>query len=118
VADAVIKADALMSACALFSLQSPFLLAFDKERTEGNLDTIYGMQHVPCDMHMRERLDPVFPEALRPAFQSILRHLQRGKALEALVVLDGHYLWTLDGTGIFPPRDSFTERRVCPRAFS
>jgi Transposase DDE domain len=93
--------DALMSAFAMFSLKSPSLLAFDKERTEGNLRTIYGMQHVPCDTHMRERLDPVCPEALRPSFQSVFRHLQRGKALEAMVFLDGHYLLALDGTGYF-----------------
>ena len=29
--------DALMSGFAMFSLKSPSLLAFDKERTEGNL---------------------------------------------------------------------------------
>ena len=29
--------DALMSAFAMFSLKSPSLLAFDQERTEGNL---------------------------------------------------------------------------------
>jgi hypothetical protein len=93
--------DALMSAFAMFSLKSPSLLAFDKERAEGNLGTIYGMQHVPCDTHMRERLDPVWPESLRPSFQSVVRHLQRGKALEALAFLDGHYLLALDGTGYF-----------------
>src|SRR5712691_4969969 len=51
--------DALMSAFAMFSLKSPSLLAFDKQRAEGNLGTIYGIEHVPCDTHMRERLDPV-----------------------------------------------------------
>ena len=35
--------DALMSAFAMFSLKSPSLLAFDKERAEGNLQTIYGI---------------------------------------------------------------------------
>jgi hypothetical protein len=58
--------DALMSAFAMFSLKSPSLLAFDKERSEGNLATIYGMQRVPCDTYMREILDRVSPEALRP----------------------------------------------------
>src|SRR5881227_1849958 len=94
-------ADALMSAFAMFSLKSPSLLAFDKERAEGNLGTIYGIQHVPCDTHMRERLDPMGPESLRPSFQSILRHLQQGKALAEMVFLDGHYLLALDGTGYF-----------------
>jgi hypothetical protein len=32
--------DVLMSAFAMFSLKSPSLLAFDQERTEGNLETI------------------------------------------------------------------------------
>ena len=64
--------DALMSAFAMFSLKSPSLLAFDRERTEGNLHTIYGIQRVPCDTHMREILDPVSPEALRPVFKRVV----------------------------------------------
>jgi hypothetical protein len=64
--------DALMSACAMFSLKSPSLLAFDKERAEGNLHTIYGIQRVPCDTHMRAILDPVSPESLRPVCKRVL----------------------------------------------
>lgn len=93
--------DVLMSAFAMFSLKAPSLLAFDKERTEGNLHTIYGIQRVPCDTSMREILDPVSPTWLRPVFTSVFRQLQRGKALEALTFLDGHYLLALDGTAYF-----------------
>ena len=93
--------DALMSAFAMFSLKAPSLLAFDKERAEGNLETIYGIERVPCDTHMREILDPVLPESLRPVFKSVFTQLQRGKALEAMVFLDGYYLLALDGTGYF-----------------
>jgi len=93
--------DALMSAFAMFSLKSPSLLAFDKERTEGNLKTIYGIEHVPCDTYMRELLDPLCPEALRPLFKSVFRQLQRGKALEPLAFLEDYYLVALDGTGYF-----------------
>ena len=84
--------DALMSAFALFSLKSPSLLAFDKERTEGHLQRVYGIGRVPCDTSMRESLDPVEPERLRPAFKVGFRHLQRGKALEKRVFVQGHYL--------------------------
>jgi hypothetical protein len=94
-------ADTLMSGFAMFSLKAPSLLAFDKERAEGNLHTIYRIQHVPCDTYMRERLDPVSPKWLRPVFTSVFRQLQRGKALEAMAFLDGHYLLALDGTGYF-----------------
>jgi hypothetical protein len=93
--------DALMSAFAMFSLKAPSLLAFDKERSEGNLHTIYGIQRVPCDTHMREILDPISPKWLRPVFKSVFGQLQRGKALEEMVFLDGHYLLALDGTGYF-----------------
>src|SRR5919109_4295641 len=94
-------ADALMSAFAMFSLKAPSLLAFDKERAEGNLHTIYGIERVPCDTRMREILDPVSPKMLRPVFKSIFRQLQRGKALEPMMFLDGHYLLALDGTEYF-----------------
>jgi hypothetical protein len=93
--------DALMSGFALFSLKSPSLLAFDKQRVEGNLTTIYGIQHVPCDTAMRESLDPVAPESLRPVFRNVFRQLQRGKVLEQMTFLDGHSLLALDGTGYF-----------------
>jgi hypothetical protein len=93
--------DALMSAFAMFSLKSPSLLAFDKERVEGNLQTIYGIAHAPCDTYMRELIDPVSPEALRPMFQGVFRQLRRGKALEPMLFLNGAYLLALDGTGYF-----------------
>ena len=80
-----------MSAFAMFSLQSPSLLAFDKERTEGKLESIYGLERVPCDTHMRERLEPISPASLQPLFKSVFRQLQRGKALEPMTFLDGHY---------------------------
>jgi hypothetical protein len=41
--------DTLMSAFAMFSLKAPSLLAFDKERAEGNLRTISGSAPVPWD---------------------------------------------------------------------
>jgi hypothetical protein len=93
--------DALMSAFAMFSLKAPSLLAFAKERAEGNVETIYGIERVPCDTHMREILDPVCPESLRPVFTRVFTQLQRGKALESMAFLDGHYLLALDGTGYF-----------------
>ncbi len=93
--------DALMSAFAMFSLKSSSLLAFDQERTEGNLQTIYGIERAPCDTTMREIIDPVSPESMRPLFKGIFRQLQRGKALEDMMFLNGHYLLALDGTGYF-----------------
>ena len=94
-----------MSAFAMFSLKSPSLLAFDKIRAEDNLQSIYGIERVPCDTSMREILDPVDPEHLRPAFKAVFRRLQRGKALEEMVFVEGHYLLALDGTGYFSSKE-------------
>jgi hypothetical protein len=41
-----------MSGCAMLSLTSPSLLAWDKQWVEGNVETIYGMPHAPCDTRM------------------------------------------------------------------
>ena len=84
--------DTLMSAFAMWSLKAPALLACDKERAEGNVHTLSGMQRVPCDADMRESLAPLSPTWLRPVCTSLLRHLPRGQALAALVFLDGHSL--------------------------
>lgn len=97
--------DALMSAFAMFSLKSPSLLAFDKERADDNLRQIYGIKRAPCDTTMREILDPVNPEFLRPAFRQVFRQLQRGKALEDMMFVEGHYLLALDGTGYFSSKE-------------
>ena len=94
-------ADALMSALAMFSLKSPSLLAFDKERAEDNLHQIYGIRRVPCDTSMREILDPVTPASLRPVFKQVFDHLQRNKALQEMVFVQDHYLLARDGTGYF-----------------
>lgn len=99
--EAIRLADVLMAGFAMFSLKCPSLLDFDRQRAEGNLQTIYGIERVPCDTYMRERLDPVVPDSLRPVFTGVFRQVQRGKALEAMVFLQGCYLLALDGTGYF-----------------
>jgi len=95
--------DTLMAGFAMFSLKDPSLLAFDERRITAphNLMTIYGMSSIPCDTSMREILDGVDPNDLRPLFKDAFRALQRGKALEQMVFMQGSYLLNLDGTGYF-----------------
>jgi hypothetical protein len=95
--------DALMSGYAVFSLKAPSLLAFEKHRQEEehNLRSIFHILRIPGDTHMRTILDGVNPERLRPCFRAIFAKLQRGKALEEMQYLDGHYLLLLDGTEYF-----------------
>jgi hypothetical protein len=96
-------ADTLMSAFAMFSLKDPSLLAFDERRfaEPHNLKTIYSMSTIPCDTSMREILDGVSPDYLRPLYKDVFRPLQRGKVLEKMVFMEDSYLLNLDGTGYF-----------------
>ena len=94
-------ADALMSAFAMFSLKDPSLLAFDERRNDENLKSVYHIENIPCDTHLRTTLDPLDPELLRPLFKDVFRQLQRGKALEPFVFYQGCYLLSLDGPGYF-----------------
>jgi hypothetical protein len=50
---------------------------------------------------MRDRLDPLDPNILRPAFKKVFSLIQRGKDLENYQYLDGYYLLSIDGTGHF-----------------
>lgn len=95
--------DALMCGFAMFSLKDPSLLAFDERRSAAphNLMSIHCLSSIPCDTSMREILDIVDPNDLRPLFKDAFRSLQRGKALEQMVFMDGYYLLNLDGTGYF-----------------
>ena len=105
---AIALPDARMSAFAMFSLQSPSLLAFDKARAEGHWATIYGIARVPCETQMRERLDRRSPAALRPRLQSVFRQCQRGKALEPMALLVHRFRFLTD----VPLHASNAARRV------
>ena len=104
-------ADVLMSGFAMFSLKDPSLLAFDERRSTGphNLMTIYGLGSIPCDTSMREILDGVDPNDLRPLFKDAFRPLQRGKALEKMVFMNDCYLLNLDGTGYFSSNTLYSD---------
>ena len=72
--------DCLMSALAMFSLKSPSLLAFDKQRAEKlivhNLKHLYGINDTPSDTYMREILDEVDPKTIRECFLSVFHEAQ------------------------------------------
>jgi len=94
-------ADAVMSAIALFALKDSSLLAFQDRRNDANMKNIFRILQVPSDTQMREILDPLEPDALRPMFNDVLRELQRGKALEAYDFFEGHCLLAMDGSGYY-----------------
>lgn len=65
---------------------------------EGRFSTFFLIQN---SRYLRERLDPLDPATLRPAFKKIFAHFQRGKGLEEFDFLDGYVIISGDGTGLF-----------------
>jgi hypothetical protein len=98
-------ADHLMSGLAVFGLKCPSLLDYDTRRldvaTAKNLSNLYYVSAPPSDTYLRERLDDINPDTLRPAFKKIFAHFQRGKGLEEFEFLNGHVIISGDGTGHF-----------------
>lgn len=93
--------DALMSGLALFALKDPSLLAFDGRRNDQNMRSLFGIEQVPSDTRLREILDGVDPQDIRPLYRDVFRQLQRGKVLEKYVFHQDSYLLLLDGTEYF-----------------
>lgn len=104
--------DHLMSGFAIFSLKFPSLLSYDDERKDScikqNLRDLYMVKNAPSDTYLRERLDEVDPEDLRPSFKKLFSVLQRGKGLEEFEFLNGYYILSMDGTG------KFSSSKICP----
>src|SRR5438874_2347150 len=67
--------DALMSGFAVYALKEPSLLAYEARRREpkSNLYTVYHIAQAPCDSQLRDILDDVPPESLRPGFSDVFR---------------------------------------------
>ena len=98
--------DALMSAFAMFSLKDSSLLAFEARRKDAgqasNLKSVYGVENIPSDTHMRSTLDEVDPyESIAPVFTDVFRVIQRGGGLDRMRLFNDHYLLNTDGTGRF-----------------
>lgn len=94
-----------MAGFAVFSLKWPSLLKYSQEKenfqTQQNLKNLFFLTCLPSDTYMRERLDVIDPSQLRPAFSKIFSLLQRENKLDSFRFVDGYYLLSVDGTGLF-----------------
>jgi hypothetical protein len=99
-------ADIVKAAFAVFFTQSPSFLAHQKalQKSKGrsNAETVFQMEKIPCDEHIRQMLDPVSPEYFYGEFHAIFQQAQAQGQLQAYRVLgDHHILLSMDGTEYF-----------------
>jgi hypothetical protein len=101
----------LMSSFAVFALKSPSLLQFEKDFKQvdtikrENLKSLFKIDRVPSDTHLRDVLDLVNYKQYRPIFKRIFSSLQRSKVLENFefmkILGQPHYLCAIDGSGYY-----------------
>ena len=100
-------ADIGMAAFSAFFIQSPSFLSHQIQLRAGaghgrsNCETLFGMQSIPSDNHIRDMLDFVEPASLDGLFDEALAAVERAGALAPLTRLDGRMLIALDGTEYF-----------------
>jgi hypothetical protein len=95
-------ADIGLSAFSLFFMQSPSFLAHQRRLEEGqgrsNCQTLFGLDKIPSDNHVRARLDPASPDHFHPVFAEVVAELERLDGLKDFRRLGDHVLIALDGT--------------------
>jgi hypothetical protein len=98
-------ADIGMAAFSLFFMQSDSFLSFQRRLEQGHGDsncrTLFGIEKIPTDNHIRALLDPVAPASLQPCFDQALSELREQGGLRLFERLGGRSLIALDGTEYF-----------------
>jgi hypothetical protein len=101
-------ADICLGAFSVFFTQSPSFLAHQKgmERAGGksNCRTIFGMEKIPSDNHIRSILDEVPGEKLHPVFDRILGKIDEAGVLEMFRSVNNDLVIALDGTQYYSSR--------------
>jgi hypothetical protein len=106
--------DAMMSGFACMYFQDPSLLQFQKRMQEdqhrNNLNTLFGVENIPKETQMREIIDGVDSDYLRPIFRDYYLRLQRGKHLEQFQIFPSLYYFPMDGSQFYGSKEIYCEQ--------
>lgn len=98
-------ADIGMAAFSVFFMQHPSFLAFQRTLHENvgadNTQTLFGMEKIPSDNHIRKMLDGVPPTHFDRNFFEIIDDVENSKAPVVKNILGDHTLIALDGSEYF-----------------
>jgi hypothetical protein len=94
-----------MAAFSLFFMQCESFLDFQRkmevDRHASNARTLFKLDKIPTDVHIRGMLDGVEPASLQPCFDDAIAKLEEHDGLTTFTRLDGRLLVALDGTEYF-----------------
>ena len=105
--------DAALGAFAVFFTQNASFLEFqnDMQKSKGisNAQTLFIMDKIPCDNHIRDLMDEVHPSHVFPIFSSIFNRLNTLGYLEEFRSINNTLLIALDGTEYFSSQNIHCE---------
>lgn len=94
--------DIVFSAFSVFYMQFPSFLSFQKsmeeEKGENNCRTLFGIEHIPTDNHIRKILDKVEPDSFFPVFEDLMKYCIENQILSKFHFDDLGLLLAVDGT--------------------
>ena len=97
--------DAALGAFSVFFTQSPSFLSFQesmlKNKGISNAQTLFDMEQIPCDNHIRDLMDEVEPSSAHPVFHYIFNGIKELGHLDAFRSYGNNLLCALDGTHFF-----------------
>jgi hypothetical protein len=108
-------ADIALSAFAVFFTQCPSFLSFQQamEQAHGtnNARSLFEVQSIPCDNHIRQTLDPVEPQHLFSVYDDLYQAFEQAGLPQAMRAVHDTQLIALDATWYF---SSQSENIHCP----
>jgi len=109
--------DAALGAFSVFFTQSSSFLSFQNsmEKTKGksNAQTLFAMDKIPSDNHIRDLMDVVAPSLVFPVFHYILKGIKDAGQLDAFRSYNDNLLCALDGTQYFSSNKIHCENCSC-----
>jgi hypothetical protein len=99
---------AAQAAFAILFMQSGSFLAGQRHlrqaKGKSNAKTVFQMERIPTDTHIRNLLDPVNPNEFNDEFRFLLTQLAESGQLSQWYVLDDRLAFSLEAHTISPPR--------------
>ena len=94
-----------MAVFSLFFMQCPSFLHFQREWVErngrSNAHTLFGLHKIPCDNHIRKKLDGVPSNHFDDVFYHVINDIDSNHGLQTMRRLDDRLLIALDGSEYF-----------------
>ena len=94
-------ADIGMAACSVFFTQCPSFLSFQRNMEQSRARSLFQVQAIPTDNHLRQTLDSVAPEHLMALFDDLHRAFDEQGLLPAMRAVQNTRLIALDATWYF-----------------